>query len=126
MAPTTAALAGILLLGLALFQLVLALGAPLGAYAWGGRHHGRLPTRLRLASLAAIPVLALLAAVILARGAWLGDAFADVAGWSIWFVAAYFAVNTLGNFVSRSRGERLVMAPLSLALTVLTVLTAVG
>ena len=36
--------------GLAGFQLLLALGAPLGRMAWGGKH-ARLPTALRLASL---------------------------------------------------------------------------
>lgn len=35
---------------LAMLQLALALGAPLGVAAWGGGHPGILPRRLRIAS----------------------------------------------------------------------------
>jgi hypothetical protein len=47
---TATIVAASLLAVIALFQLVLALGAPLGRMAWGGRHEGVLPTRLRIAS----------------------------------------------------------------------------
>ncbi|MCI0679398.1 MAG: hypothetical protein L0Z63_10210 [Actinobacteria bacterium] len=41
----------VVLLGVVtLFQLALAAGAPWGVAAWGGRHPGVLPTRLRIAS----------------------------------------------------------------------------
>jgi hypothetical protein len=44
---------GVAAIGLAVFQLGLALGAPLGNAAWSGTIPGRLPVRLRVGSLAA-------------------------------------------------------------------------
>ena len=44
----------VLLGGLAVFQALLALGAPLGAFAWGGQHRV-LPTRLRVGSAVSSP-----------------------------------------------------------------------
>lgn len=53
-----AALVAVFLLAvIALFQLALALGAPLGAAAWGGRHRAVLPMRLRIASGVAASVI---------------------------------------------------------------------
>ncbi|MEU4496011.1 hypothetical protein AB0F96_21820 [Streptomyces sp. NPDC023998] len=55
------------LIGLSLFQLALALGAPLGHAAWGGTHAGPLPTELRIASGAAILIWASAAMIVLHR-----------------------------------------------------------
>ncbi|HET9880007.1 MAG TPA: hypothetical protein VFQ81_11990 [Candidatus Limnocylindria bacterium] len=46
----TAVIGTVLLAVIAMFQLALAAGAPLGAMAWGGGHPGVLPPRLRVAS----------------------------------------------------------------------------
>jgi hypothetical protein len=35
---------------IAVFELLLAAGAPMGSAAWGGAHPGRLPSELRVAS----------------------------------------------------------------------------
>jgi hypothetical protein len=45
-----AVLAVVLVAVIGVFQIALALGAPLGSAAWGGRHEGALPMRLRVAS----------------------------------------------------------------------------
>jgi hypothetical protein len=45
-----AIVAAALLTVVAIFQIALALGAPLGDAAWGGRHQGVLPRGLRVAS----------------------------------------------------------------------------
>lgn len=65
---TAAAILAVVLIAIvAVFQLALALGAPLGAAAWGGRNQGVLPTRLRIASgLVAIVVYPLIALYVLA------------------------------------------------------------
>jgi len=55
----------IMLAALAVFQFALALGAPLGRFAWGG-YHTTLPANLRIGSLVAIAIYALLALIILA------------------------------------------------------------
>jgi hypothetical protein len=45
-----AMLAVVLLAAVGVFQIALALGAPLGYAAWGGRHGGVLPGGWRVAS----------------------------------------------------------------------------
>ncbi len=47
------------------FQVALALGAPWGAYAMGGRFPGRFPPRMRLLAVVQTVVLGLLALVVL-------------------------------------------------------------
>lgn len=62
-----AVLAVVLVTVFAVFQLALALGAPLGKAAWGGRNEAVLPTSLRIASgFAAIVVYPFIALYVLA------------------------------------------------------------
>jgi hypothetical protein len=92
----------------AAFQVALAAGAPWGAAAWGGRHPGVLPSRLRLASAVAAPALGGLAAV--AAGRLLGErGRARV----LLGTAVYAGLGVGANGVSPSRVERAVWAPLS-------------
>lgn len=96
---------------IAVLQLLLALGAPLGAAAWGGEHRV-LPAKFRLGSLVAILLLGVAAWVVLAR-AGLVEPGAE-ATWvriAIWVFAAYFMLNTAGNVTSKSKPERYIMTP---------------
>ena len=116
-----ASLAAAAILGaLAVFQLLLVLGLPLGQFAWGGFYEGVLPDGLRVASLIAIGVVAL--------AMWFVLGAAGQAGPEDWrlgmtigtlFFAAYFALNTLGNLMSASLVEKLVMTPVSALLCAL-------
>src|SRR3954453_20657541 len=64
---TVAAVLACLVLGaLAVFQLLLVVGAPLGRFAWGGKHRV-LPAPLRAGRAVSIAIYALLATVVLAR-----------------------------------------------------------
>jgi hypothetical protein len=106
------------------YQLALAAGAPLGHAAWGGNAR-RLPIRLRWASLTAAPVLAVAAWIILARAGVLEPGPEPT--WvraSTWLFAGVFALNTAWNLASRSPLERLVMAPLTIILTICFLLVA--
>jgi hypothetical protein len=97
------------LLGMvAVFQIALALGAPLGKVAWGGRHDGVLPPRLRIASAAAALVAYPLAAFAVLDSSGLidvgvvpGDGRAVM-----WLLAGLFTLGTVANAVSRSKPER--------------------
>jgi len=113
----TVAVLGVAVLGaLAVFQVLLVAGAPLGRYAWGGQHVV-LPNRLRAGSVVSVALYAVFALVLLqAAGAvdLLPAGLADVA---IWVLAGYFALGVVMNAVSRSRPERLVMTPVALVLT---------
>jgi hypothetical protein len=113
---TVVALVGTSLLGgLAVFQMLLIAGAPLGRFAWGGQNIV-LPGRLRIGSAVSVALYAVFAVLILqAAGAFsvLSDGAAAV---GIWVLTAYFVLGVAMNAASRSRPERLVMTPVSLAL----------
>lgn len=108
----------VLLGGLAVFQLLLALGLPLGKAAWGGKHR-ILPSGLRLGSLAAVGILAAAAWVLLAR-AGLASPGSEVlvVRIAVWVLAVYFGLNVGMNLVSKSPMERAIMTPVSALLVV--------
>jgi hypothetical protein len=121
---TAAVVVYVLLAALAVFQVALIAGAPLGRYAWGGQHEV-LPTRLRIGSAISVLIYAWIAAVIAYSVTLLdipaGERLADP---GIWIVTAYFAVDVPLNLASRSRPERLVMTPVVLILFVCCLLIA--
>lgn len=126
MAATAAIIFTILMMGLAVFQSALALGAPLGHFAWGGQHR-TLPRGLRIGSLVAIGLYALFSTIMLMR-AGLFTPWPD-AGWierATWVVAAYMGLGVVVNAISRSRPERLTMTPLVAVLLVLTLVVALA
>ena len=96
-ARTTAVLAAIGFGAIALFQVALALGAPLGRAAWGGGHAGTLPTGLRIASAVAI---------------------------AIWAFAMVLVLGALMNFASPSAWERFLWGPVGLVMSGLTLVLA--
>ena len=123
---TTLAASGVcVLLGaLAVFQAFLALGAPLGRFAWGGQHVV-LPTRLRVGSALSIAVYALLAATVLACAGVLPTDVPDgVLRAAAWVVASYFFLGIGMNLASRSKPERAVMTPVVALLCGLCVVVA--
>ena len=126
MTETASSLAAILLVAVAAVQVALALGAPFGHLSWGGRHHGRLPDKLRIGSGAGAVVLLLAALIALAQGG-LIDWSPIPSGWltgATWLFAAFFTLNTLGNLSSESRFEKLVFAPVTAVLVLLMVVLA--
>lgn len=120
---TAALLLAALLTLLAVFQLALILGAPLGHAAWGGQHRV-LPARLRAGSAVSIVVYAAIALVGLDRAGLthvLPETFSTVA---MWVVFAYFVLGIGLNAISRSKPERYAMVPASTVLAVLSFLVA--
>lgn len=90
------------------FQGALALGAPWGAMAYGGRPahpDGTLPVRYRLTST--------LTVVFLGVAAWSVNARV---GPVLWVFAAIFALNTMANLSGRHPVERWGMSALTLGL----------
>jgi hypothetical protein len=112
---TTAMLASILaalvLSFVAIFQILLAIGLPLGAAAWGGTHRV-LPPHLRIASALSSALLGLFAWIVLARSGLVTIPWqSSVVRVGTWVVFSFLALNTVSNFVSKSRIERTVMTP---------------
>ncbi len=106
----------VMLAALAVFQFALALGAPLGRFAWGGAHV-RLPTNLRIGSMIAIAIYALLGLIILDR-AGVTRVFPDAAIPTIgaWIAVAYLSLGIPMNAISRSKPERFTMTPVVIVL----------
>jgi hypothetical protein len=96
----------------AVFQLLLVLGFPLGEYSWGGKYKGVLPPRLRLASVFAAGILVFMAFVLLIHTKLLSiDVNFLPTTILVWIIALYMGLNTLGNLTSKSKKEKLFMAP---------------
>lgn len=121
---TTAWAAAAGFLAIAVFQVALALGAPLGRAAWGGTQT-QLPTPLRVASAVAIVVWVVAALVVLARAGIDASPIPEPAArWATWIVVGLVGVGAFVNFASRSRWERFLWGPMSTILTVLSVVVA--
>jgi len=112
-------IATILLIGLICFQLLLALGFPLGKAAWGGKY-AKLPAGLRIASFAAVGFLSFSAACTLEKSG-IAVILNDprIVSYTVWVFSAYFALNTILNLVSKSRLEKIIMTQIALMLCIL-------
>lgn len=108
----------------ALFQLALALGAPWGEYAMGGRFPGRLPPKLRIAALFQIIILFVLAFIVLIKSGFaLGELY-DPSKTAIWFVVAFFVLGSILNLSTPSKGERMIWGPANILLLITSLLVA--
>jgi len=123
MANAAAIVATLVLAGLGMFQAMLAGGAPLGRFAWGGRHE-TLPVAYRAASAATLPLYGLMAIVLLDRAGITSVLPADAARVGAWVVAGYMALGTMMNLASRSPPERYAMTPVAALLTILSAIVA--
>ncbi|MCR2786119.1 MULTISPECIES: hypothetical protein [unclassified Microbacterium] len=110
---------------LAVFQLALVFGAPLGHFAWGGQHRV-LPARKRIGSVISILIYGIMAVVAWDRVGAISifpDQFSQVA---MWVIFAYSTLGILMNAISRSKPERYTMVPVAVALSVLSFLIAMA
>ncbi len=97
-----------------LFQIALAAGAPWGGWAYGGGHVGILPGGLRVASVGAALAWA---AIALATARMQLPVTARARLW-LALLAAVGLVGAVMNGISPSIGERVLWAPVSLAIGV--------
>jgi hypothetical protein len=111
---------------LVVFQLALAVGAPWGAFAWGGQHPGALPTRYRIGSIITMGVYALFALIALDRGGVVDLMPNAVSAVAMWVVFGILALGVVMNAASRSRRERFTMTPVALILAVLAFFIALA
>lgn len=107
----------IVLLGLIVFQFLLALGLPLGRAAWGG-YYVTLPVALRVGSLVSAGLYTLAMLVVLSKAGLVGPpSNSRFARYGVWAFTALFGVGVLLNAFSRSPWERWIMTPVALLLT---------
>lgn len=114
----------VIMVGLAVFQVALIAGAPIGHFAWGGQDRV-LPRAKRIGSAISIVLYALFAGVVLQRAGLVRlvpvEAVVDVGAWVL---VGYFALGIVMNAMSRSKPERWTMVPVCVVLTGLTVIVA--
>lgn len=102
-------------IGVICFQLALIAGAPWGRATQGGQHAGVLPTRNRIIAAVSIIIVAGKAlAISSAAGLWPVWPF-----WTAWIALAIQAVVTVLNWITPSRAERRVWAPITSLMLIL-------
>src|ERR1019366_9600152 len=99
------------------FQVLLAVGAPLGRAAFGGASVV-LPSPFRVASaVSAVLFLgAIWAALSAAEVVRVGAGVAAVARWVLWCYAGLFSLSALANLALMSLWERFLMTPVAVLL----------
>lgn len=127
MAQTAAIVFCALIAALGAFQLALALGAPLGRFAWGGQIAGRLPAGLRIGSAVAILIYGAFALIILARADVIVlPPVSAITGAGAWTIMGFLTLGCVMNAISRSPHERYTMTPLALALAASALIVAMS
>ena len=107
-----------------LFQFALALGAPWGEMAMGGKFPGKFPPPLRMLAVVQAFVLAGMAAVVVARAGMAFDSFFELSKTAIWFVCAVCLVSAILNIITPSKKERVLWGPIAVVLFVSVLLVA--
>jgi hypothetical protein len=129
MNPTTIAalIQAVISLGVVIFQLALAAGAPWGEFTMGGQYKGTLPRSLRMGAAVSAVIMLAQAGHYLAQARLVpklldptGD---NVVNW-IWF--GFSLAGLILNSISRSKKERNTWVPVLLASSVCTLLVALN
>lgn len=108
------------------FQLALALGAPWGEMAMGGKFPGRLPPRMRIAALVQIVVLVFIALIVLTRAGVILEEFSSLSKSVIWAVVVFSLIGAILNTITPSKKERMLWAPVSIVLLICATYVAVS
>jgi hypothetical protein len=109
-----------------LLQLLLAIGVVPITMAWGGTQTV-LTVPLRVASLLSVVVLGLFAYVIRRRAGLMGDPpIPTLIKILSWVITLFLALNTLGNFASKSVAERAVFGTTTFILVVACLLVSLS
>lgn len=93
-----------------LFQFALALGAPYGHMAMGGRYPGRFPPAMRGAAVVQGALHIPLALAVLERA---GQITTPLPDWLFWVACAMILVATPMNLITPSRAERALWGPVT-------------
>lgn len=110
----------------AIFQLLLALGAPWGRAALGGSNEGTLPPALRVVSSVSMAVFVGAAVVVLGRAGRWSDRFSGAFRVGTWALVVILPLGALMNLASSSRWERFGWAPFTFLLAMATFVVARG
>ncbi|MET3696974.1 hypothetical protein SAMN05877753_101449 [Bacillus oleivorans] len=116
----------ILFVSIAIFQVLLSLGYPLGEFALGG-YHKVLPKTLRIVSAVNALILLCMGFVFLQHSNVVPIDFNFLpTNILVWVFTVFLGINTIANVASKSKKERLVMTPLSTIAFILCLLIALS
>lgn len=111
---------------IAIFQLALALGAPLGEYTMGGKFPGKLPMKMRIAALAQIIILLFFVFIVMTKAGMAFEQYYSIGRIGIWFIVLFFVFGSIMNISSSSKKEKLVMGPANIIALICTLIIAIG
>lgn len=118
-----AVVAAAALLAVTAFQVLLALGFPLGRAAWGGAQEASSPD-LRIVSAVSALALAGAAGVVLGRARFWGNRWSRGLRRLTWVIVVVLALSAVANLASESALERFAMAPVTILTCLLTLIVA--
>lgn len=109
-----------------LFQFALALGAPWGEMAMGGKYPGRLPPRMRIAALIQVVVLIFVVLIVLTRAGVVLNEYSALSKSAIWGVVLFSLIGAVLNTITPSKKERKLWAPVAIVLLICATYVAVN
>ncbi|MBQ4522008.1 MAG: hypothetical protein IJA10_03540 [Lachnospiraceae bacterium] len=99
---------------IAVLNILLIFGLPLGELTMGGQNK-ILPKNMRIMAIFSLPAQLFAIIIALQGGGYLGLWFSyDVTKIICYVFAGYMMLNTIMNFISKSKKEKYIMTPLSL------------
>jgi hypothetical protein len=111
---------------LALFQVAIVLGAPLGEYAYGGQHIGKLPIQFRIASVfSALFALAMTGHALAQLQAAPMLLPLTLNGVVNWMVVASLGVSAVLNNITKSSKEKKLWGSTSVAMLIASAIVAI-
>lgn len=102
----------ILFVSIAVFQLLLTLGYPLGEFTMGG-YYKVLPKKLRVVSGISAIILIFMGIVFLQHTNVINITNILPTNLLVWIITIFLGLSTIANLISQSKKERFVMTPLS-------------
>jgi hypothetical protein len=126
MAAAGAILFAVVTGGAILFQLALALGAPWGEYAMGGKYPGRFPSAMRVSAVGQAALLAAFVVFVLSEAELVLPSMAETLPWLIWLVVAFSGLSLVLNAITPSAGERRIWVPVALAMLLSSLVVALS
>lgn len=111
--------------GMTVFQILLALGFPLGKLSWGGKYT-ILPFKFRIASFVSAGIFIFAAFIVLEKTEFiLFFNNKNLVNYSLWGLTIIFGLSTIGNLTSKSNIEKQIMTPVALTLFLSCLLIAI-
>ena len=116
----------VIALGVAVFQIALVAGAPLGEYTMGGQHPGKLPGQFRVTAAVSAIIMVAQSGHYIAQAGILNPALSPGQNAIVnWFWFGFAVLGLIVNSISRSKKERNLWVPVLLVSAICTLLVAV-